>query len=212
MRQPDPPPVYAPGLFLLLSAMLILDLGCTASVPRSRSQRAPAGPPPTFSNMADTASSLELLQESVENDRAVEIADVLPSLDMSSLPGSGINKHKVLDDILAMVGTPYSRSGTDSEGIDCSGFTSKVYSEAIGRPLPHSAAEQYVLSRPVEDTDRAFGDLLFFNTTGEIPSHVGIYLGENLFAHASVSKGVTISSLESSYYKRRYLGARRVNQ
>ena len=55
-----------------------------------------------------------------------------------------------------------------------------------------------------------FGDLVFFNTTGRSPSHVGIYLEDDLFAHASVTYGVTISSLESTYYRKRLVGARRV--
>ena len=117
-----------------------------------------------------------------------------------------------MDEILAMIGTPYSFNGTDSDGIDCSGFTAKIYLNAIGKQLPHSTAAQFAATNTVEDAKRKFGDLLFFNTTGEKPSHVGIYLGENLFAHASVSSGVTLSSLESSYYKKRYLGARRVSK
>ena len=55
-----------------------------------------------------------------------------------------------------------------------------------------------------------FGDLVFFNTTGESPSHVGVYIEDDLFAHASVTYGVTISSMESSYYRDRFVGARRI--
>jgi cell wall-associated NlpC family hydrolase len=62
----------------------------------------------------------------------------------------------------------------------------------------------------VERDSLQFGDLVFFNTTGRAPSHVGIYIEDYLFAHASVSSGVTISSLESTYYKGRYVGARRI--
>jgi len=212
MSHTDRPPAYALGILLLSCTVVFLNLGCTASSPRFRSRNTPVEPAQTISNRADTTQSVEIRQESIENDRTVDIATVIPSLDTSSFPGAGIDRHKVLDEILVMVGTPYSRNGTDSDGIDCSGFTSKVYAEAIGWPLPHSAREQYAVSWSVNDTERAFGDLLFFNTTGEIPSHVGIYLGDDLFAHASVSTGVTISSLESSYYKNRYLGARRVKK
>ncbi len=146
----------------------------------------------------------------MEDDKNVDISSVLLTIDTSHAPLTGINKKKVMDEILALVGTPYSLNGTGGSGIDCSGFTASVYANAIGKDLPHSASAQFLSSRKVEDEDKKFGDLVFFNTTGEVPSHVGIYLGEDLFAHASVSSGVTISSLESSYYKKRYVGVRRV--
>ncbi len=85
-----------------------------------------------------------------------------------------------------------------------------VYKNSIGKLLPRSSAEQYKIGIPVQTEDLKFGDLVFFNTTGETASHVGIYLGDDLFAHASVSLGVTISSLESYYFKQRYNGARRI--
>jgi cell wall-associated NlpC family hydrolase len=55
-----------------------------------------------------------------------------------------------------------------------------------------------------------FGDLVFFNTTGAVPSHVGIYIEDDVFAHASVTNGVTFGSMESEYYRDRFVGARRV--
>jgi cell wall-associated NlpC family hydrolase len=67
-----------------------------------------------------------------------------------------------------------------------------------------------MLGQTVELSELKFGDLIFFNTTGDRASHVGIYLGDDLFAHASVSFGVTISSLQSSYYAKRYETARRI--
>jgi cell wall-associated NlpC family hydrolase len=85
-----------------------------------------------------------------------------------------------------------------------------VYKNAVGRDLPRSAHLQFSQGKVITFDDLKFGDLIFFNTTGESASHVGIYLGDDLFAHASVSLGVTISSLQSSYYKKRYEGARRV--
>jgi cell wall-associated NlpC family hydrolase len=72
------------------------------------------------------------------------------------------------------------------------------------------ARAQYGVGSDVAKPDLQFGDLVFFNTTGRSPSHVGIYIEDDLFAHASVSYGVTISSLESTYYRKRYVGARRV--
>jgi cell wall-associated NlpC family hydrolase len=116
----------------------------------------------------------------------------------------------MMREISKMMGVSYKLGGVDEEGIDCSAYTMNVYKNAMGVSLPRSSADQYATGEPVQSPDLKFGDLVFFNTTGGTASHVGIYLGDDLFAHASVSLGVTISSLESIYYKKRYDGARRI--
>ncbi len=123
---------------------------------------------------------------------------------------SNLDQAKIMREISKMMGVSYKLGGMDDEGIDCSAYTMSVYKNAKGILLPRSSAEQYKIGDAVELPDLKFGDLVFFNTTGEQASHVGIYLGDDLFAHASVSLGVTISSLESFYYKKRYEGARRI--
>ena len=75
--------------------------------------------------------------------------------------------------------------------------------------LPRTAKNQYNSSTKVRKQDLKQGDLVFFNTTGGI-SHVGVYLGNNKFVHASASSGVMISDLDEAYFKRRYIGAARV--
>ena len=123
---------------------------------------------------------------------------------------SNLAHARMMQEISKMMGVSYKLGGEDENGIDCSAYTMLVYKNALGKQLPRSAAEQYKVGAPVTYQDLKFGDLVFFNTTGERASHVGIYLGDDLFAHASVSLGVTISSLESVYYKKRYDGARRI--
>jgi len=125
---------------------------------------------------------------------------------------SNLDQAKMMREISKMMGVSYKLGGEDEHGIDCSAYTMHVYKNSIGKTLPRSSAEQFNMGIPVIYEDLKFGDLVFFNTTGEVASHVGIYLGDDLFAHASVSLGVTISSLESFYYKRRYEGARRIVQ
>lgn len=123
---------------------------------------------------------------------------------------SGVDRDRVLLDIVDLLGTPYRYGGTDRDGIDCSGFTSRVYRGASLPPLPRSTRDQFRQGRPVQRDSLQFGDLVFFDTTGESPSHVGLFIEDDVFAHASVSFGVTLSSLKSTYYKQRYVGARRV--
>lgn len=125
------------------------------------------------------------------------------------LPPS-LNRDHVLLEIVSLIGVPYEYGGADATGMDCSAFTAAVYRAALHIPLPRSTADQYTEGADVVRDRLRFGDLVFFNTTGESPSHVGIYLEDDLFAHASVSYGVTISSLESGYYADRFVGARRI--
>jgi cell wall-associated NlpC family hydrolase len=104
------------------------------------------------------------------------------------------------------MGVPYVWGGTTSRGYDCSGFTMTMYRLA-GISIKRLADEQYYQGKATSEP--LPGDLVFFTTYLPGPSHVGIYLGNNLFIHASSRKGVTISSLGDGYFKKRYLGARR---
>jgi cell wall-associated NlpC family hydrolase len=121
-----------------------------------------------------------------------------------------LDHSRMMREISKHMGVPYRLGGESDQGMDCSGYTMVVYEKSLGKKLPRTSAEQSKMGRSVEPADLKFGDLVFFNTTGEPASHVGIYLGDDLFAHASVSLGVTISSLESAYYQKRYEGARRI--
>ena len=108
------------------------------------------------------------------------------------------------------LGTPYRFGGEGPTGIDCSSFVQQVFREHEIE-LPRTAREQILVGQEVAEGDLQKGDLVFFQTYASYPSHVGIYLGEGKMMHASSGKGeVTVSDLNSEYYRSRYLGAKRV--
>ncbi|WP_041639083.1 C40 family peptidase [Anoxybacillus flavithermus] len=107
------------------------------------------------------------------------------------------------------VGVPYQFGGSSEKGFDCSGFTRHVMG-GLGVALARTTAEQYKQGEAVKKEDLRIGDLVFFETYKKGPSHAGIYIGNDQFIHASSSRGITITSLNDSYYKKRYIGARRV--
>lgn len=108
------------------------------------------------------------------------------------------------------LGTPYRFGGEGRDGIDCSSFVQRVYLEHRVE-LPRTAREQIQVGREVAQEELRKGDLVFFQTYASYPSHVGIYLGDGKMIHASSERGeVTISDMNSEYYRSRYLGAKRV--
>jgi hypothetical protein len=107
-------------------------------------------------------------------------------------------------------GTPYVNGGMSPAGIDCSGFTVLAYRELFDLPLPRTAGEQAGSGQEVQRAALQPGDLVFFNT-GLWNKHVGIYLADDQFIHASLSRGVTISSLDDAYWQEKYWQARRMS-
>ncbi|MBI5407751.1 MAG: C40 family peptidase [Nitrospirae bacterium] len=108
------------------------------------------------------------------------------------------------------LGIPYRFGSNSFKGTDCSGYVQKVFS-LIGISLPRSAREQFHLGEPVAKEDLSIGDLVFFRTYASFPSHVGIYLGNDLFIHAStLARKVTIDKLTMPYYVKRFIGAKRL--
>jgi cell wall-associated NlpC family hydrolase len=198
------------------AALLFLG-GCGSSSPRYRSpsrQAKPSSPEPD-DEIRFAAKIRE--EETRGDDRKVNLDSVKKNFAASSRKPertektpAGLNRDKVLIGVVSYLGVPYSYGGSTKNGIDCSAFTAQVYREGAGIDLPRSTTEQFRVGKIVERDSLQFGDLVFFNTTGRKPSHVGVYIEDDLFAHASVSYGVTISSLQSSYYRDRYVGARRM--
>lgn len=138
--------------------------------------------------------------------RLEEVKELSNSKDLSKM---SINERLILF-AKKMLHLPYKFGGNGSFGLDCSAYVQKVYGIA-GINLPRSAREQFGVGESVDKDELSTGDLVFFRTYASFPSHVGIYLGNNLFIHASTrSKKITIDSLESPYYLKRFIGAKRL--
>ena len=125
----------------------------------------------------------------------------------------GTSKEKMLMEIIRWLNTPYKYGGNTKRGIDCSAFTQTVFKSSLNYSLLRSAREQFTQGDDIDNTeDLKFGDLVFFNTRRRVrPGHVGIYLGNNIFAHSSTKLGVVVSSLEEGYYNQRFMGGRRID-
>ncbi|MBK9637352.1 MAG: C40 family peptidase [Bacteroidetes bacterium] len=116
----------------------------------------------------------------------------------------------LFDTISTWLGTPYRFAGNCEKGIDCSGFVTVLFNRVYGKKIgARNSAEMYDKLVHIKKGDIKEGDLVFFKTSRRRISHVGLYLGENKFVHASTSNGVIISNLDEIYYKNRYAGAGR---
>lgn len=125
---------------------------------------------------------------------------------------SAVSREKakeIIDYAEQFMGVKYVFGGSSPSGFDCSGFTMYVFKK-FGISLPHSARSQAQLGSAVSKNELMPGDLVFFETYQSGISHVGIYIGGGNFIEASSSRGIAITSLSSSYYKNRYLGATRI--
>ena len=109
------------------------------------------------------------------------------------------------------LGTRYRLGGSTKSGIDCSALMQALFTSIYGISLPRTAREQFQVSTRISREDIKEGDLIFFNTTGGV-SHVGLYIQNNKFVHASSTGGVTISDLDEDYWSRKFIGVRRVEE
>ena len=140
-------------------------------------------------------------------------AELLIKPDMAAL-GAEDRIVTLIDSAYSYIGTPYKWAGTSRSGMDCSGFVSTAFS-AINVPLSRSSIEMSTQGRDIPLSQAEVGDLLFFKTNRKRNriSHVGIVVGvgdEVKFIHASVSQGITVSSLSEDYWQKAYAKTSRV--
>lgn len=181
--------------------------------PCDRLAAAGSAPPPLSRPMSNDeflmAVSEASAQASHEASHVLAAAADLPPADSGAGAAPTLSQ-RVIDLAKTMLNIPYRFGGTTLRGIDCSAFVQRVFG-LINLELPRTAREQFGLGERIDRGELSVGDLVFFRTYAQFPSHVGIYLGDDLFIHASsVGRKVTIDSLEQGYYRKRFLGGRRV--
>jgi len=122
----------------------------------------------------------------------------------------GNEDKKLIECLAEWIGAPYKYGGNTKQGTDCSGMVSSVYKETYNINMYRSSADQLKNVKQIDKSELKAGDLVFFKIAGEKVSHVGIYLGENKFIHASTKRGVVVNSLDEDYYKKYYFTSGRV--
>lgn len=209
--------------YLILSASFIfLYYGCSSSSGTSRygnnsDDSETNNTSVRFSSEDDKNESTYVSEDSgdLPDDDAVDIGVMLDKYNLEPDENNfetGTPKEKMLMEIIKYLNVPYQYGGNSKSGIDCSAFTQSLYKNTLSVNLFRSAREQYKQGEVISNVEELrFGDLVFFNTRENVrPGHVGIFLGDNLFAHASTKKGVTVSSINHSYYQTRFMGGRRI--
>ncbi len=190
-------------LILLILALSFYLAGCSASksgddeVVVIKKKKAP---PVEYSSVSGVEKRSLINQSTLEM-----LTDIV-----SEYRNTSIDRDEVMFKIIELINTPYLWGGTSTYGIDCSAFVMTVFKRALNIDLPRTSIMQSTVGDEVARENLRFGDLIFFNTMGRRISHVGIYLGEGVFAHSSSSGGVKTSSLNEDYYNSRFVTARRV--
>jgi murein DD-endopeptidase / murein LD-carboxypeptidase len=146
------------------------------------------------------------------NDKAPEEQESLAKDYLSQIMGvamSATSNLKLFNFVYDWIGTPYRLGGGTKKGIDCSGFTKQLYSQVFNLDIKRNSRDIFSMVSPVKKDELKEGDLVFFKIRSRSISHVGIYLGNDRFAHAS-TKGVAVSSLDDAYWSRYYYKGGRV--
>jgi lipoprotein Spr len=119
---------------------------------------------------------------------------------------SAVNNKRLFDCVDMWLGTKYKYAGANEDGIDCSRFAITIYNYALGQQIDGTSDELFHKCELNKTYTAAQGDLIFFRVGRKRISHVGVYMGDNKFAHASTSQGIIISDLNEPYWKNRFAG------
>ena len=184
---------------LLFSCLMLLLAGCASRVPVAPESMADAPAAIRAKQKANSGNTAPDLQAQQEMDALV--AEV-----MAEVPPLRVSLEAQHED---WKGVPYRYGGLSPRGVDCSGFVYLTFLSRLGMEVPRTTTELLKSGEKVRRDDIRVGDLVFFRT-GPGNRHVGIYMGNGDFLHASSSQGVMTSSLSNPYWRQRYWQARRL--
>ncbi|MFC6103431.1 C40 family peptidase [Olivibacter domesticus] len=152
-------------------------------------------------------------QTSTEKTGSPEDPDNLAKEYFSQIMGiaaSATTNTKLYQFVYDWIGTPYRLGGKTKKGIDCSKFAYEVYEKVFNTSIGNNSRNIYTQVDPINKSELKPGDLVFFKIRSRSITHVGVYLGDRKFAHASTSRGVMISNLDEAYWRRYYFNGGRM--
>lgn len=193
----SPHPAVTAVRVVSVCAVVAVLTGCAGTASRQGME-----PPENYFSMA-----LPGLAEG-ENLAMSPVSNATGQLRSLQTPPPTIIRQALLEQHQRWAGTPYRIGGTSEQGIDCSALVRNVFLDTFNLELPRTTGDQVHEGRPIDRQELQAGDLVFFRPPGQY-NHVGIYVGDGRFLHASSSKGVMISRLDNSYWLRYYWQARR---
>jgi lipoprotein Spr len=204
-------------LLSLLLTLVVMIAGCSSSSELSKKEsdkNLKKKGINDYKNSTELVATNTLKEKSSINKGSLEtisssIAGFMDSPEFSS----SVDKDEVMYKVIEFLNTPYRWGGTSKSGIDCSAFVQTVMYQALGISIPRTSIMQSGVGEDVAREELKFGDLVFFDTRrrGRV-SHVGIYLSDGYFVHSGSRTGVAIASLDSDYYSRTFLKAKRVTE
>ncbi len=141
------------------------------------------------------------------NSETADSLEVVQYFESKGLVIDSCTNHNLYLEVYKWLGTPYRFGGESANGLDCSGFSNKIYEATFNKTLLGGSRDIFKTVIPVDIEHAVEGDLLFFKISRGQISHVGVYLGNGKFAHATTRAGVIISDLSEPYYQRSFYKA-----
>ncbi|MEO6252666.1 MAG: NlpC/P60 family protein [Ferruginibacter sp.] len=168
----------------------------------------------TVADYPVTPKTVAGISRSAANEETVTIENVTPLqfkyAQLLDIEVEQVNNTILFNEIDKWWGTRYKYGGATGSGMDCSAYTGTLVHHVYGLVLPRTSRDQYDDCIKLEQNELQQGDLVFFRTGRRGVSHVGLYLGNGYFTHASTSIGVTISNLSETYWNNKFVGGGRI--